>query len=356
MHEFNLGIVEGFYGTPYSKSVREYLMKRCASFGYSFYIYAPKNDISLRRKWNFDFKENEISNISCMAACAHSFGLNFSVALSPLGICNTGASGEEKLLKKFRTLENLNACDFYALFFDDIPADRADLGKKQNAIIKALHKTRSNRHGKILVCPSFYSFDPVLERIFGKMPPDYFSELTKDLDDDVCFFWTGNQVLSQDINIADIKKAEKITGSRLALWDNYPVNDGKKISAYLFTAPFKGRNTLSYLKDFTHAVNPMCEGLLSTAPLSSLPLIYQHADEKQIQNAWDHEGQILFGKNFDKFKPYLEKLQTQGLDAIDRFEKQKLKSLCLETNTAAASELLDFLNGKYAFDPQCLTS
>ena len=355
-HSAKLGIVEGFYGKPYQKTVREYLMQRSAATGFSFYIYAPKNDVSLRSKWNFDSKEDDLCNLACMATYAHSLGLGFSVSLSPVGICSKGKAGEAQLIKKFKTLEKINACDFFTLFFDDIPADCPDLGKKQNVLIKALQKNCTNKRGKIFICPSFYSFDPVLARVFGKMPPDYFSDLTKDLDNDVCFFWTGNRVLSQDINVSDIKEAEKCVGASVALWDNYPVNDGKKICSYLFTAPFKERKTLSSLNDFIHAVNPMCEGLLSTLPLSSLPLIYSHASQDEITKAWDNEAKLLFGEKFYKFKPYLEKLQTLGLKAIDKNLLQELKTLCLETNTPATFELLDFLNGQYAFDPQCLTS
>ena len=46
-----LGIIEGFYGRPYSKDERNYFYSFAKKNGYSFYIYAPKADLQLRDEW-----------------------------------------------------------------------------------------------------------------------------------------------------------------------------------------------------------------------------------------------------------------------------------------------------------------
>jgi hyaluronoglucosaminidase len=46
-----LGVIEGYYGRPWSWDMREAQARFLASHGYSSYIYAPKADAYLRRRW-----------------------------------------------------------------------------------------------------------------------------------------------------------------------------------------------------------------------------------------------------------------------------------------------------------------
>ena len=46
-----LGIIEGFYGPLWSWKQRRQLVQRLAPHGYGFYLYAPKADAFLRRRW-----------------------------------------------------------------------------------------------------------------------------------------------------------------------------------------------------------------------------------------------------------------------------------------------------------------
>ena len=47
----DLGIVEGYYGRPWSWSERERVVARIAPAGYRFFLYAPKAATALRRRW-----------------------------------------------------------------------------------------------------------------------------------------------------------------------------------------------------------------------------------------------------------------------------------------------------------------
>ena len=46
-----LGIIEGFYGPVWSWQERRQLVSALAPHGYGFYLYAPKADAFLRRRW-----------------------------------------------------------------------------------------------------------------------------------------------------------------------------------------------------------------------------------------------------------------------------------------------------------------
>ena len=52
--DIELGIVEGFYGRPWTAAERHDTIAFLARHGYRFHIYAPKADPYLRRRWQED--------------------------------------------------------------------------------------------------------------------------------------------------------------------------------------------------------------------------------------------------------------------------------------------------------------
>ena len=46
-----LGLIEGYYGAPWSWQARETTIAALKPHGYGFYIYAPKADAFLRKRW-----------------------------------------------------------------------------------------------------------------------------------------------------------------------------------------------------------------------------------------------------------------------------------------------------------------
>ena len=52
-----LGIIEGYYGQPWSWAMRQDQVRFLAGHGYGFYIYAPKADLLLRERWREDYPQ-----------------------------------------------------------------------------------------------------------------------------------------------------------------------------------------------------------------------------------------------------------------------------------------------------------
>ena len=63
------------------------------------------------------------------------------------------------------------------------------------------------------------------------------------MDKSVEFFWTGNKVLSDDISVDDIQKANALFDRKVFIWDNYPVNDGKRFHS-IFTPSLLRADTI----------------------------------------------------------------------------------------------------------------
>src|SRR3954467_1774810 len=81
-----LGIIEGFYGRPWSDEERLATLAFLAPHGYGFYFYAPKADVYLRRRWREPHPEEMADSLAGIARRCGELGVRFGIGLSPYGI------------------------------------------------------------------------------------------------------------------------------------------------------------------------------------------------------------------------------------------------------------------------------
>jgi|TARA_B110000261_G_C12875222_1_gene274117 hypothetical protein len=203
----------------------------------------------------------------------------------------------------------------------------------------------------VLVCPTYYSFDPVLEQYFGRMPADYWPQLGKDMPVDVEIFWTGNKVCSKAIGISDLQSIVEQLGRSVLLWDNYPVNDGAVRSNFVYTSKLAARSPDLGAYISGHLCNPMNQGLLSLPALSGLAELYGSG---QFDN--DALCRLLGPLTWERLSRDGRVFEEQGLSGMGQ---QQCRQLALEYGAlpgAAALEVAQWLRGEYSFDPACLTT
>ena len=346
-----LGIIEGFYGRRYSKLERQYLFDFAHHHGYRFYIYAPKEDEQLRAKWQQELSYAYKQELSDMASRAHGANLDFGVALSPLHLTKNFATEKELVLKRVSELCQISKCEIFCLLFDDMSKDSEDVGKVQNEIISKVEQALPSFVKNFIICPAYYTDDPILDKLFGTRPETYFSDLTQNLPERVEIFWTGPKVLSPDITAEHLAYVTKLLGRKPFIWDNYPVNDGKKICRYLYLEPFAGRRHLTpYITG--HAVNPMVQPLLSTLPSVTLPLLYADATAEEVVAQYRAYAHTIFGKAAPELlnQENLSLLTRVGRDSLSKEELQHLQEIIARDNTPALEEIADFLQGSMRFD------
>lgn len=351
-----LGIIEGFYGRQYTIDERDELINFIANKGYSYYIYAPKNDKSLRREWEKPFDSAKSELLVHISNLCSKLNLDFGVGISPLSITKEKDKQLDLLIKKIDwLLENTNL-KIIAILFDDISLYTDEEGKKQNEIIKEVHTylLSKNKSIRLIFCPTYYTFDPILDKVFGQRPLHYYDDIVKDLDKSIEIFWTGNKVLSKTITKDDIEKANNLWGRKVTLWDNYPVNDGKFISKHIYTRPFKNRSDLDGIV-LSHAVNPMLECKLNEVVLESLLSCYKGLDEDTIEKERISRLKKLLPESYEKISDILDILNDEGIEALSDQMITRLKNEVSSDRTKAAIEICDFLNGIYKFDEACLT-
>ncbi len=259
-----LGIIEGFYGTPWPWPAREETIAFLAPHGYRFYLYAPKADAYLRERWQEDHPRETADRLRALADVCRASGVRFGIGLSPYEIYRDfGRDARAALARKLGFFAELGVDDL-AILFDDMKGDDPDLAVKQVDIVHWIAERASAQN--LVVCPTYYSDDKLLDRVFGERPENYLEELGTRLDPSIDVFWTGEEICARAFGVGHLERIAALIGRKPFLWDNYPVNDGKRMSQYLHLRAFTGRPAGIAGTIAAHGINPACQPVLSRIP------------------------------------------------------------------------------------------
>lgn len=343
------GVIEGFFGREWSWADRAAYADFLAENGFDFYIYAPKGDPYLRQQWNRDWPEETWSQLHELREKYRLQGVAFGLGLSPFDVQqNYDGPAREALRKKAERLNELDP-DILCILFDDMKGDVADLASIQADMAHLLSGV--SRAPRQIVCPSYYSDDPVLEKVFGKAPANYLEDLGQKLDPKLDIFWTGPLVCSVDYPPDHLESVAQRLGRKPFLWDNYPVNDGAKKSNHLHLAPFRRHQAADLIAG--HAVNPMNQAWLSRLPLLTFAASYGAGYDPD--QAWRQalQGQSCPPELARLLERDVAEFQDKGLLALDA--AALLAGYNAVPDHPYRVEVMEWLTGKYEFDPACLT-
>ncbi|MFT3931355.1 MAG: beta-N-acetylglucosaminidase domain-containing protein [Spongiibacteraceae bacterium] len=354
MTDFLCGVIEGFYGRTWPWPVRRSMIEFLHQQQFNAYVYAPKADRKLRSDWRHLHSAAEFEALLDLRAHCNAHSIQFGIGLSPSGLQVTyGADDRAALEKKIAHLNRLDS-DVLCILFDDMPGAIADLAERQVSIVKDIMAMSSAR--RFVICPSYYSFDPVLEQLFGAMPERYLETLGELLPKEVDIFWTGSLVLSPGYSVDDIDAITMRIGRKPMLWDNYPVNDGKRISRFLHLKPVRNRPPQLQQLCSGFLANPMNQPLLSQLPLASLARNF-YDEQYDADCFWRNDLERFVDADLAALlRRDVERFQEQGLDTISELERETLIEEYRGIAHPAAAEVIDWLQEGYRFDPACLTS
>lgn len=345
---FLTGVIEGFYGRSWSFETRLAYADFLHLAGLNTYIYCPKNDPYLRRKWQENWPDTDWKKLLQLSKTYRDKGMFWGVGLSPVELYrNYGAVQKRQLKHKLEKLSEL-AAPIIAILFDDMPGDMVSLAVRQAEIVADvclwLPSTR------VLVCPTYYSFDPILEKFFGTRPPGYWEQIGIQMPINVEILWTGNMVCSRSIEPDDIQEIVTAVGRPVTIWDNYPVNDGAERSNFLYTSKLTARSAALRPLINGHLCNPMNQALLSLPALSGLAELYSGSRlESSVLS------KILGAQTWEKLTRDQYEFEQLGLRGMGNERRNLLAMEYAQLSGPAAAEITDWLRGLYEFDPACLT-
>lgn len=341
------GVIEGFYGRGWPFETRIAYAGYLKRMGLNTCLYCPKEDPFLRKRWREHWPLEQWRQLRELAKTYRQERVFWGVGLSPYALYRDyGSKQRAQLRAKVARIAQLES-PLLAILFDDMPGDMRDLAQRQAEIVADVADELPGV--RLLVCPTYYSFDPVLEKYFGAMPPDYWQQLGAAIPADAEIFWTGNRVCSEAVREADIRSIVEQLGRPVLLWDNYPVNDGAVRSNFLYCQRLSRRDRLPTELISGHLCNPMNQAIASLPALLGLAELYGQACADACL------GQIMGEATWRRLRQDSEEFQLAGLSGMGPRRREELVAVYRELPGAAADEIAGWLAGEYTFDPDCLT-
>lgn len=243
------GVIEGFYGPPWTHEERLDLIGFCADEGFDTWVHAPKDDPFHRARWREPYPDEELTRLGELVAEANRVGVTFAYAVAPgLSIDYGSADDFSALVAKCEQVRSVGAPAFQLLWDDIESRDGESQAAVSNRFAEAVEQP-----GPLVVCPVGYA---------GCEDTPYRRSFSSGLDPEIVVYWTGPEVVSHAITREELDVAvRRFGGHELLLWDNYPVNDFA--AGTLFLGPLRGRDPRLF--------DGRCAGLIANAMQEAIP-------------------------------------------------------------------------------------
>lgn len=243
---FVSGVIEGFYGPPWTMAERTEAFDQMAAWGLGVYLYCPKDDLHHRAIWRQLYPEAQALAMGALVAACHARGLRFVYGIGPgLDLRYSDAADRRHLAARAEQMLDLGV-DGLALLFDDIPDRIADadlarwgsLAAAQADVANELFAAVRARKADAMTafCPTPYCGRMADAHLGGE---GYLATLGASLDPAVDVFWTGPDIVSDAITVEHIQSVAAQLRRAPILWDNLHANDydGRRI----LLGPYAGR-------------------------------------------------------------------------------------------------------------------
>lgn len=308
------GVVEGFYGTPWTVEDRADIIDFCRQNNLNSYIYAPKDDPYHRDKWRKPYPADKLAELMNLVAVAQANNVRFIFAVSPgLDLHYKGAKSDEDfnvLIRKLDAMYNIGVRNF-AIFFDDLKDAKGrhhEDGKAQAEFLNRVNKNLRSRYKDIaplIMVPTEYFYEDMIN---GDKIKPYTRDLAENLDPRIVVLYSGRGVVCEGITDAELAAVNKIFGREVGIWWNYPVND------YSLT-PNGNRNVklaLGAIENLPSAkmtaifFNPMGQVQMSKLSIATGAIYANNPAVYDSDVAWNKVIDAQFGKLAPAMKVFAE--------------------------------------------------
>ena len=295
------GVVEGFYGQPWSHSQRMRAIEHLGDFNMNTYFIAPKDDPLQRFNWRSPFSDEFIAQTKELTEHGKDHAINFAACVSPgLSVRYSDDNDVAAVVHRFKQLLEIGV-NHFGLLWDDIswelshPEDierypttalaQADFTNKIWDAIVAI-----NPHVQLTLCPMQYS---------GRGTEAYLVDLGRELKPRINIMWTGRNIISEYLDISDAVIFERSALRPALYWDNFPVNDGS-LQASLFIGPLRNREKGLHRYSSGLLSNPMVQFEASILPLATIGDYLWDTENYQPDQSWESALVTLFPHEGDR--------------------------------------------------------
>lgn len=344
----NRGIIEGYYGVPYTAQVTKDLFRFMARYKMNTYMYGAKSDPYHSRYWG-DPYPTSISDeqfslgyltqdmMRDITSVAHATKVNFIWAIHPGKAFASPSETDvlDRIMAKFESMYSLGVRQF-GVFVDDVgvPSDPAimQLCASNISTLQQRIDSKWNTAGAapadtvkpLHYVPQLYAFSWVSEERARA-----FFESLKATPSKLNIYITGRNVWSVPNN-EDLAIVHNWLGREVSWWWNYPCNDEDHTKLFVM-------DTYTNFRDETHIdnlahlerklvgtqsliINPMQQGELAKIALHGVADYAWH--NSTFSNYWNWVAAIpaVVGKDraqaFRKIAPYLRYYDHDALNYL----------------------------------------
>ncbi|KAM6346767.1 LOW QUALITY PROTEIN: protein O-GlcNAcase-like [Podargus strigoides] len=297
---FLCGVVEGFYGRPWSMEQRK-LLFQWQRWGLNCYMYAPKDERKHRLLWREPYTEREAAHMCSLIETAQEQAVEFVFAISA-GQDMVFSSAGDRLLLQQKLRQGLvwgslplsllprdpsspcpclqvaaMGCHSFALLFDDIDPCMCQADRDVFPSLAQAQASVANEVYQELGQPSIFLFCPTeyCSSLCSPSPSQssYLLTLAQELLPGIGVIWTGTKVVSRELSATLLEEVEGVLQHRLVIWDNLYANDCD--CRRVFLGPYTGRapGLMSRLRGLL--LNPNCELQANFIPIHTLGSWFQ---------------------------------------------------------------------------------
>ncbi|MFI3244223.1 MAG: beta-N-acetylglucosaminidase domain-containing protein [Akkermansia sp.] len=295
------GVVEGYYGRPWSHDDRKQQIRFYARNKLNTYIWAPKDDPyhhgeDCRTAYPDDVAA-QISELCELAAKNH---VKFVWAIHPADTIDWEKEGGQPdlkaLLTKLEQMYELGVRHF-ACFVDDSSGNISQASRQAelcNYIDEHFIKQHEDLEA-LIMCPTGYC------KIWT--PAAWLTELGQKLNPDIKPMWTGDSVIA-NITKAGQEWVHQALGRPSFIWWNWPCNDYKRSQLAM------GR---TYGLDQDPAMKQLLSGLVAN------PMEWAEASKVGLFGVADYTWNIANFDSVQSWKTGIARLYPTAAEALTRF-------------------------------------
>jgi hypothetical protein len=288
---FLSGVVEGFYGQPWSRDERVQLFDWMAAWGLDTYFYAPKDDLHHRALWREPYSDPDLGSLGELIAECSRRELRFVYGIGP-GL-DIRYSDSSELARLYARVEQMTdaGCRHVAVLFDDVPdrmarEDRERFGAlapAQAHVANALFTWIRARqpHARLLFCPTAYCGRMAAAGLGGD---GYLRAIGQGLLPGIDVLWTGPEIVSRELTLAHVREVGAVLGRKPVIWDNLHANDydGRRF----YCGPYSGRSLTLRAEIGGMLTNPNNELPLNYVPIRTLAQYLRAEGHWDPRQAW----------------------------------------------------------------------
>ncbi len=220
------GVVEGYYGAPWSFEARCSIFRFMGRNKMNTYIYAPKDDPYHHGRGCYEsYPEQKAAELADLVKYAHRHHVRFVWAIHPANTVNWADNGGktqlDALCHKLQQMYELGVRDFGVLVDDS----SGEIGKAErqvqltNYILENFIRKHPDVNQTLIMCPTGYN------RSWTN--PQFLQTLGNGLDKSIPTMWTGDTVV-HDITLDGQKWVNAHVKRPTFIWWNWPCNDFKR--------------------------------------------------------------------------------------------------------------------------------